>query len=415
VPARWVHRRGLQTAPVALGTRRGVNPSGGDPCKNVAPVGHRKTQMTPGILLLGSLPPPYMGTNVATRVILGSSLSSRYQLIHLDTSDRRPLTTLGRLDWVNVSLAVKHYARLLILIVRWRPHLVYFPISQTTIGYLRDSVFILMSKALGRRVVCHLHGGNFRNWFDGCFAPMRFYVRAVHSLVDGQIVLGKSLRSLFSGLMPDSSVFVVPNGMDFPFRWETKSEAGRREVRVLYLSNFIRSKGVLDVLRAALEVHARCPWVEFSFAGEWGDKETKEEVDGMLRLSKGGAVRFLGSVYGEEKYRLLQNSDLFVFPTYYPPEGHPLVIVEAMAAGLPIVTTDHGTIAEWVEDGVNGFIVKPRSPGEVAEKILALANDEGLRIRMGAESRRRYEAGLTEANMVEALSNAFEHVLSKDD
>jgi len=64
------------------------------------------------------------------------------------------------------------------------------------------------------------------------------------------------------------------------------------------------------------------------------------------------SVHVVGPVVGTQKFELLSSSDIFVFPTYYPPEGHPWVIVEALAAGLPIISTDQGAITESVFHGV---------------------------------------------------------------
>src|SRR3989344_404090 len=141
------------------------------------------------ILFLGPKPPPFMGPTVATENLLRSRLGEYFDLIHLDTSDHRDLSTLAAIDFGNVSLALKHYCMMFWLIATKWPRLVYIPISQTTIGYLRDSVFILIAALFRRKVVCHLRGGDFKNWLDSTHAFMLSYVCAVHSLVDGQIVL----------------------------------------------------------------------------------------------------------------------------------------------------------------------------------------------------------------------------------
>ena len=100
-----------------------------------------------------------------------------------------------------------------------------------------------------------------------------------------------------------------------------------------------------------------------------------------------------------------------MFPTYYPPEGHPWVIVEAMAAGLPIISTDQGAITESVVDGVNGFIVEKRNPTAIAEKIITLIDDTHLRHKMGKASRIFYEEKFTEKHLVENFKTCFYAVI----
>jgi glycosyltransferase involved in cell wall biosynthesis len=350
-----------------------------------------------------------MGPTVATEIILNSALKNRFQLIHLDTSDKRDLSTLGVLDFQNVYLAIKHYFMLLWRIINRWPDIVYIPVSQTTIGYLKDSGFIIIAALFRRKIVCHLRGGNFRNWYESAGAFTRWYVRRVHSLVDAQIVLGERLRSLFSHIMPSHKIFVVPNGRDFArFRRNPGTNAS---LKVLYLGNFLREKGALDVIRAIPLVSRQRPEIEFILAGDWTDEAVKREAHEYLRQYEGLPVRLLGTVTGRDKHDLLTSADIFVFPSYYAPEGHPWVVVEAMAAGMPVISTDQGAIAEYVIDGDNGFIVKKQSPEMIAEKVLVLAGDPERRAAMGRRSRELYEENLTENSLVERLSGVFCSVL----
>ena len=266
-----------------------------------------------------------------------------------------------------------------------------------------------MSRAFFCKVVCHLRGGFFREWIEGANPLTRAYVKLTHSFVHGQIVLGECLKYLFDGYVKRSRLYVVPNGKDYDVQPKVRLNKGA--VRVLYLANIIRTKGVVDLLQSVPIVVAENPKVEFRFAGDWIHPELKKEVDSYMRVNADLPVRFLGKVNAEEKYRALSSSDIFVFPTYYPPEGHPWVLIEAMAFGLPIVTTDQGAIRETVIDGVNGYLVEKRNPKDLAEKIKLLADNRELRKRMSQESRKRYLNEFTEVRMVERMSSTFDKVL----
>jgi glycosyltransferase involved in cell wall biosynthesis len=354
-----------------------------------------------------------MGPTLATEVILGSRLRDEVELIHLDTSDHRGIETLGAIDFWNIYLPLKCYVLLFWMILRHRPQVVYVPISQATIGYLKDSGFILIAKVLGRRVLCHLRGGNFRNWLQSASGATRLYVRLVHGLVDGQIVLGQNLKALFAGILPPERIHVVPNGKDVSYGPKPSgTDSATGKVRLLFLANIIRTKGAIDVLHAVPAVVARCPEAEFLFAGAWYEPELKQEIEAFLRDHPQLPVRWLGPLKGQEKQAALTSADIFVFPTYYPPEGHPWVIVEAMAAGLPVISTDQGAILESVEDGINGFIVAKQNPAELADRAIELIQDAGRRRAMGRESRRLYEERFTEERMVANLARAFRAVLT---
>ena len=204
------------------------------------------------IIFFGPKPPPHMGPSLATEIILNSKLSKKFILIHLDTSDHRSLDYLNKYDFTNFYLGIKQYLQLIILITKNKPDLVYLPHCQTTIGYLRDSVFILISKIFTVKVLCHLRGGNFKNWLDNSSWVTKRYVRWIHSMVDGQIVLGTSLKKLFTNIVDSQKIFVIPNARGFGNTFNTNKDKSKsnpqkkRKIKVLFLSNLIASKGILD-------------------------------------------------------------------------------------------------------------------------------------------------------------------------
>ncbi len=362
------------------------------------------------ILFLAKLPPPYIGPTVANSIILNSTLKNDFELIHLDTSDHRDLTTLGIIDRTNIFLAIKHYFQLFYYLIKHNPDLVYSPIGQTTISYFRDSGFVLISKLFRKKIICHLRGGNFKNWYDRSSLITKWYVRKIHPLIDAQIVLGENLRKIFNWLIPDSKIFVVPNGGSYSFNY-TKKE--NEQVKILYLANLIKSKGFLDLLYSTEFLNDYYDKLEVVFAGNWRDDKSKELFDEFVKAHTGLKVIITGQITGEKKFELLSSTDIFVFPTYYPNEGHPWVIIEAMAAGLPVITCDHAAISQSVKEGINGFIVEKQNPKQIADKLKLLIENKELRERMGKESRRLYEENFTEEKMVERLKNVFNTVLGE--
>jgi glycosyltransferase involved in cell wall biosynthesis len=226
-------------------------------------------------------------------------------------------------------------------------------------------------------------------------------------------VLGQSLRGLFSGILPPERIHVVPNGKDVAYGPKAAGTGtGTGKVRLLFLANMGRTKGAIDVLHAVPAVAEQCPETEFLFAGAWDDPTYRQEIEAFLRSHPHLPVRWLGSLSGQAKQAALTSADIFVFPTYYPPEGHPWVIVEAMAAGLPVISTDQGAILESVQDGINGFIVGKQNPAELADRAIELIRNAERRQAMGRESRRLYEERFTEERMVANLAAAFRAVLT---
>lgn len=360
----------------------------------------------PVVLLLGKLPPPFMGPAIATQLLLNSSLRDHFRLVHLDTRAHQSLSDMGGWSLIKFIRTIAIYLRMKWLLFRHFPDVVVIPVSQSTLGFFKDSLYIWIAKAFFRKVVLHLRGSNFRNWYENSGAVNKWYVRGVLKSVQGVIVQGDKLRSIFEGLVPAHRIHVVPNGADYPI---VPSSCDHQPIALLYLANLQSSKGIQDVLEAAALLADKKYPFRLDVVGAWRNEETKRTCLDFVENHR-LPVYFHAAASGSDKYRFLEQADVFVF-TPRDPEGHPWVIVEAQAAGLPIVATDRGAIAEAVSDGVNGFIVDTNSPGQIAEKLIELIDNRELRKRMGLAARKTYEIRYTESAMVANMTTALHAVI----
>ncbi|MBX2819504.1 MAG: glycosyltransferase [Rhodothermaceae bacterium] len=363
----------------------------------------------PKVLLLGKLPPPYMGPAIATEIILNSALTKQYNVIHLDTNVHKTLGTLGTLSLKKVGQNVGIYFRFLSILLREKPDVVLIPISQATIGFFKDAVFILLASMLKSRVLIQLRGSNIKNWL----AKASWFTRTFASLslrkANGAIVLGEKLKHLFTDYLPTENIYVVPNGANYPGLQVQKRRAPAA-LRVLYLANLMPSKGIEDAILAIKELKDRkVQHVTLDVVGNWLDDDIRRTCLHLVRLHN-LPVRFHGPAIGKKKFRFFSEADLFVFVPRLP-EGHPWVIVESLAVGLPIISTDQGAISESVIDGVNGFIVQEYSPRQIADKIMLFMKDQKLIEQFSAASRAHYLNNFTEEKMVQRLSHAIDMVL----
>jgi glycosyltransferase involved in cell wall biosynthesis len=352
------------------------------------------------MIVIGPSPPPYHGVAVMTTYVVDAARRMNLLAGRLDTADRRGVETLGRLDVRNVSLALRHVGRLVLLLLRCRPASVYMPISQGTWGFVRDFVFVVIAKAARRSVILHLHGADFDRFYRQTSGFVRLMVRACIGLADEVWVLTPSLTRMFRGLAPSERLRILPNGIDDPMAGETP--VGREsaqsshlaEVLVLYLGNLYPGKGAEDLLAALalLEGDLRCCVARL--IGEVTAPVWAEIVPTLVRLqSLGARVAVPGAKTGHDKVKELASADIFVYPTRW--DGQPLVLLEAMAAGLAIITTRVGGIPETVEDGVEAVLVDPGDHAALADAIHNLLHDEDRRRRLGRAARRRYEAEFT--------------------
>lgn len=345
--------------------------------------------MKPRLIVIGPLPPPYHGVTVSTSLVLANRrLGARFRMDHLDTSDHRT-QGVGRWDLTNVTVGLRSAATLLAR-TGGEPGVVYLPLSQNAGGFLRDSLFIHAAAARGWKVALHLRGGEFNLFYKASPAPLRSWIRASLRRVDSIAVMGSSLRSVFQDLVPPDRIAVVPNGTPEP-----RTNGVRRGAdTVLFLSNLRRRKGVVETFEAALLVVRDHPSARFVFVGEWEDPKLEQDLLARAAFAD-GRIEFRSRAVGAEKDTLLASAAMLLFPPVEP-EGHPRVVLEAIAAGLPVVTTDRGAIAETVVDGKSGFVLPDPAPADLAARVLLLLRDSELRERMGRAARETYLARFTQ-------------------
>lgn len=356
-------------------------------------IGAEGSQNRETVLIIGPTPPPAHGISILTELLLRSDLKESFQVVHLDTADRRTLDNVGRLELGNVALAFYHGARFLWLLLRRRPALVYLPVSESRLGFLRDCLFLVPCRVFGIPLVLHLHGGQLDTLYAQGGKLFRWLMRFCFNHAARGIVLSESFRKKFAELVEDERVRIVYNGIPL-----TIYESGKDKDRpnrnsatrtVLFLGVLIESKGFFDLLRATPLVLERTKDVRFVFVGDTSFPECTRAREWVKEHSLDGYVSFLGTKSGDEKTRVFLESDIFAFPTWYPLEGQPVAMIEAMAAGLPVVTTRHATIPDILgEDGA--LYVNKQDPADIARKLLQLLEDESLRKSMGQKNQHKF-------------------------
>lgn len=319
------------------------------------------------ICFIAQFPPPMHGLSKAVETLYNSDLSREFEFEKVDITNN------------------KAFLRSLDAIRRSKADLFYFTISQTKGGNLRDLIIFKLLELQHKKCLIHLHGGYYRQLVDNDMGgwQRKANYKAISKL-SGAIVLGKSLVPIFEGMLPKEKIFTVPNCVDDQYlmsdeEFEEKlATLPERKVKhVLYLSNFIRTKGYPEVLEIAKMEKQRVESGEerklhFDFAGKFFEKD---EEDFFFRYIKENRlddyVTYHGIVVGDDKRKLLKDCDIFALLTRYPNEGQPISILEAMGNGMMIVTTDHAGIPDIVEDGLNGVICKKQnSTKDVYKRIL---------------------------------------------
>jgi glycosyltransferase involved in cell wall biosynthesis len=342
------------------------------------------------LIIIGPLPPPTHGVAISTGLALANtSLRDRFDVEHIDTTDPRPLANIGAWDVMNVFLGLRGLARL-IRRLRGRKGVVYLTLSENLGGFLRDSLFIHAAALANWNIAVHIRNSTFRDFYGARGVLARWWIRRTLRRISGLAVLGNRLRPLFDGFVAPERISVVPNGTPDVAR----NSFERDQNFVLYLSNFLEEKGIVEAVEAALIVVERNPDARVLFVGEWIDGALEQELRARAE-SAGDRIKFRPPAFGEEKERLLQSCSVLLFPPKWG-EGHPRIVLEAICRATPLVTTNRATIPETVTDGESAFIVDYPEPRELADRVLQLLEDDTLREAMGRAARARYEANYSQ-------------------
>ncbi len=304
--------------------------------------------------------------------------------------------------FLKACVAVCGTVRVLCAVTFGRRRIVHLHMASDA-SFVRKSLIARMARALGARIIIHVHGARFHVFFRE--SPPRLQASITRTLERANLVIALSdeWRVRLQRMAPRASIRVLPNPVvvdDF-----APALAGRPEVppdggTVLFLGAFGKRKGVYDLLDAMPPVVEARGEVLLDMGG---DREVAKVRRLVEEKALHGNVRVLGWVSADDKLAAFTRAHVYVLPSYN--EGLPVGVLEAMAAGLPVVTTPVGGIPEVVRDGVNGIIISPGDVRALSAAVLRILDDSELRQRMSEANvefvRSRHDASLVAATLCE--------------
>ncbi|TDP73701.1 glycosyltransferase involved in cell wall biosynthesis [Bradymonas sediminis] len=291
--------------------------------------------------------------------------------------------------------------------------LFYLQLGQSPQAMLRDLPLLEFAHRKKWPIVLHVHGGSFRVAYDRAPGLLRILVKRALNRADKIIVLSESLKVMFDGLVDDNKLAVVANGAEqslvkYARKLKPKPESAEG-MRVLFVSNLIKSKGYQTVLEAALLAQQQKLPLHFVLAGHITETTTVHP-DVFIEQHNLKNVEFLGPVHGQEKLGLFENADIFVLPISFETEGQPISIIEAMHFGLPVITTRKGGIPDIVKDRENGLIIDPKSPIQLVDALKDMLVNKELRRAISLHNSREAQELYTAEVHGKTMCDLFESI-----
>jgi glycosyltransferase involved in cell wall biosynthesis len=372
----------------------------------------RRTPSTEGpktIALVGPAPESRGGIAATIRGIACSPLRQRYGFVCVATyADGSPTR--------KASCAAAGLTRLAVLLARGQVDLVHVHCASGA-SFVRKLAAVQLARLADRPTVFHVHGGDFAVKLAAPGVRGRVYRRAFrHALEHANAVValteGWAAELRRFGTM--RRLAVVPNSPDLPASPNGRGAPGATPY-LLYLGHLYRQKGLFELLDAFAALRSRRPELRLVLAGESLRRDDIPVAELLAYAGERGldtsAVLLPGWVDGERKAELVAATACVVLPSHR--EGLPLVLLEAMAAGRPVVATTVGGVPEAVRDGIEGLLVEPGDPAALAAALGRVLDDPGLADSMGAAGRRRVLEEYSPDAVATRIGDLYEEVLSK--
>jgi len=338
------------------------------------------------ILFIGNYPPPLSGQAIAFKLIYDEySIKEKSFLINTIEKQGRRSVFFRLIDYLRVFVKLIYYLVFIDI------DQVYHIISSNKIGFYRDYLIINISKLFNKRLVIHSHNGNYGDFYNGSNKSFQNKIKKTIDKVDSIILLSEKLRNTFY-FIEDNKFSFIPNGLPQEIIKDDrqKKTLNKGHINILFLSNLIESKGYLDILEAlrVLKEKGQIDRFKIHFAGNFmlnmaQDVSYKsiDEAENLFfgRIKEYGLdeyVEYHGVVYGEKNDSLLKNANVFLLPTYYNVEAQPITIIEAMAYGLAIYSTNYRAIPDMLIDKYNGEFIEQKNPLNLAKKLAEISIDK---------------------------------------
>ena len=249
----------------------------------------------------------------------------------------------------------------------------------------------LLCRLFGRTVVCSVHGyapselrlNKMHKWPWSWIVDAEF--RLLLHTADRLIVFSDYMRTLVSHHVSVNGIEVIPLGVNLRAYVSQKRTLRRPDdaFRIICVARLVPVKGLETMVKAVDLIQPKANFRAYIVGAGPLQSKLQALIDEIGLTDK---VKLCGFLPDEAKRAYLENSDLFVLPSLYEPI--PIAILEALAAGLPVVASDVGGIPELVRPGVNGLLVKPGNPHDLAAAISKLIDDSKLRRRLASNARK---------------------------
>ena len=362
------------------------------------------------VMLVTHIGFPWGGPTQRYFDLLESSLSLKTDLTFFESSpNKKSFSGAGSLNSENILNFFAVCTKFIRTLFRVKPSIVHIA---STYGYsfVKHSILILIAKLGGSKVILAPHCS------ISVFIPKSklFYrwMEFILNRCDGMIVLSSEWLEI-KEITPKSKIILLKNSINLAnyLELERPRKKQNEKVRIIFLGHIGIEKGIVDLIQAVKFLHDKgISGFEIGIYGEDlhpGELEQAKELVKSLELDN--LILFYKPIFGDKKVEVFRDADIFMLPSHH--EGLPISVIEAMAAGLPVIATRVGGIPDLIDNSKSGILVNSKTPLDLANAMITLIDNEQLRNSYGLEGRKKASENHDVENYVERLVSFYQEVI----
>lgn len=298
------------------------------------------------------------------------------------------------------------FAKYLLLLLIRKINILHLHSASYT-SFWEKCAYIFAGKLSGKKIVLHIHGALFKEFYRTGSRTAQNLIKRFMRQCDAIIVLSDSWKTFFSDIVGSEKLYTVENGIDLaPFKIiEEKSGL----FSILHMGEVSARKGIYDLLKVIEIFVLEKQSFHFDIVGP-GELDKVASLIQQKKLED--YITLHGPQQGEKRYTFYQKAHCFILASYG--EGFPIALIEAMAAGLPIVATTVGGIPDLLQNGEYGFLCEPGDVNGIAAKIRCYIENDAMRRQIGPKNRAYADAHFNIESCANKINSIYRAVLRQD-
>ena len=348
------------------------------------------------VLMVGVGPKRVGGMwTVAEQYINDSEYNSKVRLKYIATSTNGSIIT-------RAIYMLKGYFQILWVLLSAHVDIAHIHMAEKGSTFRKGRVAV-WCKRKGIKVIIHLHAGPFMAWYKTVPRNKQKKIRDYFACADKVFVLGEYWKKELIEIIPENKMAVLYNGVDCP----DENPYDITATDIVYFGVMKKEKGTYDLIKAIEQINDQLPNdIRVHLCGNDLEGNIYETI---VNAGLEDRISMPGWIDGKEKEQIYQKASIDVLPSYF--EGLSMTILEAMARGIPVITTNISTMPEVL--GENGILVQPGNHKELAEEILHLITDDEKRKHISADEYERANILFSKRKFIDSTLKQYSCLLNQ--